>query len=170
MKILICIAFIGVGFHTYGQGAEDTQRAAMKKLDWLLGEWTGESRIRMGADTHVVKMNETVRSGLDGTVFWINGLGTENNAKVHDAFAVVSYDDKSGKYRWNAWRLPGGGYGETEIRIGEYSFEWDLPVPGGKTRYKAIRNEKGQWIETGEFSSDGKNWYPFMVMTLNPVK
>lgn len=89
---------------------------------------------------------------------------------VHDALAVVSYDSQKQKYRWTAWRSPGGYYSETEVKVGEKAFDWQTEVQGGKTRYKAFMNEKGQWIETGEFSKDGTTWFPFLTMTMSRTK
>jgi|GEM_PF-791632 len=80
----------------YAQSTDVVQKQAIKKLDWLLGKWTGEVVTNMGSQKSTVKMRETIKS-----------------------------------------------------------------MQGGKTRYKAFLNEKGQCIETGEFSKDGTTWYPF---------
>ena len=173
LTLISLIFFYGVA---YGQVPENAQKEAIRKLSWLLGEWTGSSAVNMGGQKSLVFVKEIVKPNLDSTIFIINGRGTEKNAAtntdiiVHDAFAVVSYDEKQSKFRWNAWRIPGGTYGELEIKIGDKSFEWSTPVKGGQTRYKAFLNEKGQWIEIGEFSSDGIKWYKYLTMTLDKVK
>ena len=172
--LLICLTFFyGI---SYAQFPEIEQKEAIKKLHWLLGEWHGSSVINMGGKKSTVFVTETVKPNLDSTIFIINGRGTEkdtltnNDIIVHDAFAVISYNEKQKEFRWNAWRIPGGTYGELEIKLGDKSFEWATQVKGGQTRYKAYLNEKGQWIEIGEFSSDGIKWFKFITMTLEKVK
>ena len=176
MKKLIVIGltlFCGIA---HAQGPENVQKESIKKLNWLLGEWSGSSVVNMGGKKSIVFVKETVKSNLDSTIFIINGRGierdsiTNNDNIVHDAFAVVSFDEKQNKFRWNAWRIPGGTYGELEIRLGDKSFEWSTQVKGGQTRYKASLNEKGQWIEIGEFSNDGIKWFKYITMTLNKIK
>ena len=154
----------------YAQTSDLAQKQAVKKLDWLLGEWTGEAVTNMGNQKSTVKMRETIKSMQGGNMLLITGLGSEKDSVVHDALAVVSYDGQKQKYRWTAWRPPGGYYSEVEIKVGEKSFEWQTDVQGGKTRYKAFLNEKEQWIETGEFSKDSIKWYLFLTMTMNRVK
>ena len=169
---IICLI---ISTPTFAQQTEDAQKNALRKLSWLIGEWSGTSEVNMGGKKSTVFVKESVRPSLDSTIFIINGRGTEKDSLtnldkiVHDAFAVVSFDESKNKYRWNAWRIPGGTYGELEIKIGINSFEWMTIVQGGQTRYKAILNEKGQWIEIGEFSKDGVKWYKFITMTLNKL-
>lgn len=176
MKQLIFISltfFYGIAI---GQVPENSQKTALKQLNWLIGEWSGSSVVNMGGKKSVVFVNEKVQPSLDSTIFIINGRGTEKDTLskkdiiVHDAFAVISYDEVQNKFRWNAWRIPGGTYGQLEIKLGEKSFEWSTQVKGGQTRYHAFLNEKNQWIEIGEFSSDGVKWFKFITMTLNKIK
>ncbi len=158
----------------YGQTPEKTQKESIKKLSWLLGEWSGTSVVNMGGKKNsIVYVNESVRPSLDSTIYIIKGQGFEKDSLtkkdiiVHDAFAVVSFDEKLNKFRWSAWRIPGGTYGDLEITLGDKSFEWSTNVQGGQTRYKARLNEKGQWIEVGEFSKDGIKWFKYITLTLN---
>lgn len=91
------------------------QKEAIKKLQWWIGEWKGEAWTQMGpVKRETVHMTETIKSHLDGTVILVEGVGRRGGSGpdkgeiVHNAFAVVSYDSKAGKYRWNSWRVPGG--------------------------------------------------------------
>lgn len=176
MKQLIFISLSFFNGIAFGQVPENSQRAALRQLNWLIGEWSGSSVVNMGGKKSVVSVKETVQPSLDSTIFIITGRGTEKDTLsdkdiiVHDAFAVVSYDEAQNKFRWNAWRMPGGTYGQLEIKLGEKSFEWSTQVKGGQTRYKAYLNEKNQWVEVGEFSSDGLKWYKYITMTLNKIK
>lgn len=158
----------------YAQEPEKAQKEALKKLAWLIGEWEGAGSINMGGgNKNSITVHESVRFDLDSTVILFNGKGfqqdsaTNANRKGHDAFAVVSYNIRDNKYRWNAWRIPGGTYNEVEIIPGDKSFEWSAMVQGGQTRFKTYMNAMGQWVETGEFSRDGQKWTQFMIMTLD---
>ena len=172
-KLIIFFLTINCGI-ICGQTPEKIQNESIKKLSWLLGEWSGTSVVNMGGKKNtIVYVNESVRPSLDSTIYIINGQGferdslTKKDVIVHDAFAVVSFDDKQNKFRWSAWRIPGGTYGDLEITLGDKSFEWSTKVQGGQTRYKARLNEKGQWIEVGEFSKDGIKWFKYITLTLD---
>jgi hypothetical protein len=89
---------------------------------------------------------------------------------VHTAFAVLSYDEKANKYRFQAF-TGSGNYAESEAKLGDKSLEWGLRTPqGGEIRYTIKLNPKGQWFEIGEFSRDGKEWQKFFEMTLDRVE
>lgn len=172
-KLIIFFLTINCGI-VCGQTPEKIQKESIKKLSWLLGEWSGTSVVNMGGKKNsIVYVNESVRPSLDSTIYIINGQGferdslTKKDVIVHDAFAVVSYDEKQNKFRWSAWRIPGGTYGDLEITLGDKSFEWSTKVQGGHTRYKAHLNQKGQWIEIGEFSKDGVKWFKYITLTLD---
>lgn len=167
---MVLVVSIFLCFSLKAQTNEQIQKKAMQQLDWLQGEWVGTTAVNMSGKNSVVSMKETVIPSLDGTILKITGVGMEKDSVVHDALAVISFDVEQQKYRWNAWRIPGGTYAAYEITVGKQSFEWSTKVKGGQTRYKAALNEKGQWIEIGEFSSDGTKWYKFMTMTLDKKK
>jgi hypothetical protein len=44
---------------------------------------------------------------------------------------------------------------------------WSMAVSPRQMRYKISLNEKDQWSEIGESSTDGKRWEQFFAMTLN---
>ncbi len=166
--LLIFLASIG-----YSQSPEIIQQNAMKKMEWLVGEWKGTAWTQMGPQNRdTVEMHESIVLELNGTILKIKGTGyhfnKEGNKEVaHDAFAVVSYDVANQKYRWQSWRVPGGYFTEHEPEVGENSFSWIMETPQGKMKYKLQLNNKGQWHETGHFSRDGENWFPFFEMVLN---
>lgn len=140
----------------------------MRKLDWLVGEWTGEAATQMGpGKREKAAMTERVQSKLGGRVLLIEGLGKGPAGEiVHDALAVASWDDATKKYRFDAWTAR-HGYVEAWLEVGENNARWGFDTPqGGKVRYTIARTENGQWRETGDFSRDGKQWMPFFEMTL----
>jgi hypothetical protein len=102
----------------------------------------------------------------------IEGLGYRVRNKVvtdevvHHAFGVLSYDEKAGRYRWQAWRIPYGVYAEYVPEVGENAFNWGMDVPQGKMRYVAKLESSGDWHEIGEFSRDGQSWFGMFDMRL----
>lgn len=146
----------------------------MRKLDFLLGDWKGEASVQMGpGKPQSVVQSEQVRSQLSGKVLIINGLGKlklddgSAGEVVHEALAVISFDEKTRSYRFDAWTAR-DGYVEAWLEAGDRTATWGFDTPqGGKIRYSISLNEKGEWRERGEFSRDGKTWMPpFFDMTL----
>ncbi len=175
-RILFFLA-VATTMSVFAQSPDSVQTEAIKKLDWWVGQWKGEAWISMGPGRRdTTMMVETIRKDLDGTLIMIEGLGRrkmptmQEGDVVHHAFAVVSYDDKKKSYRWHSWRVPGGTHQETEPTITDRGFQWRMETPRGKMRYTAALNEKGQWEEIGEFSSDGQTWRQFFGMLLSRVQ
>jgi hypothetical protein len=96
----------------------EAQRAAMKKLDFLLGTWAGEARIVRGPGEMVEMMQtEEAQYKLDGLVLTIEGVGrTKSEGKaVLQAFGIISYDDESEKYYMRAFN--DGRFLEPEVKL-----------------------------------------------------
>ena len=150
----------------------------MKKLDWWVGEWKGEAWIQMGpGKPQYVLQTERVQSKAGGRVLTVDGLGRqklENGAAgdvVHDAFAVITWDDAKKAYRFDAYTAREGYVPATIELTGEHKATWGFTTPqGGKVRYTINLTEKGEWHEVGEFSRDGNQWMKFFEMTLTKQK
>jgi hypothetical protein len=148
----------------------------MKKLDFLVGQWKGEGWVEFGpGQRHTATINESVQRKAEGSVLLIEGLGTTRmpdkaeEVPVHKAFAIVDYDVKAKLFRLRAYRA-GDGSIDTSPQVGENSLVWGFPNGrGGEIRFTIKLNEKGQWFEIGEYSSDGKTWRKFLEMTLTRV-
>jgi hypothetical protein len=175
MKIgIVLVLVVASSISLFGQTPDSVQREAIKKLDWWVGQWQGEAWSSTGpARRDTTMMVETIRKNLDGTIILVEGLGRrkmphmEEGEIVHNAFAVLSYDVSGKTYRWQAWRIPGGIFTESWPTVTEHKFQWSMETPRGKMRYSVKLNEKGQWEEVGEFSSDGQTWRQFFGMHLN---
>ena len=146
----------------------------MRKLDWWLGEWSGPASIQMGpGKPQQVLQTERVQSKLGGRVLLVEGLGKRKmddgsaGEVVHDALAVVSYDEKAGKYVFDAWTAR-DGHVDAWLEVGEkQTATWGFDTPqGGRIRYSIRLTEAGEWNEIGEFSRDGNQWMKFFEMTL----
>src|SRR5262245_36597358 len=100
--ILVCILPVAL----LAQDPASGQRAEMKKLDWLVGQWKGTGWIQMGPQGRKeFAQTETVQSKLDGLVLLIEGQGKskENGSTVHTALALASYDERAKNFRWRAF-------------------------------------------------------------------
>jgi hypothetical protein len=164
-----------------GSPAQDpaaANRAAIKKLDYLVGKWTGEATITLGpAGKTTVKQTEDVQLKLDGTVLLVEGTGRgqlpmkAEEGVVFNALALVSYDAATKKYSINAHTKEGRST-TAELKPADKGFEWGFTDPqrGTQVRYTVTMTEKGEWHEIGDFSPDGKAWTRFFEMTLTKAK
>jgi hypothetical protein len=152
-----------------------TNAVEMKKLDFLVGQWSGEGWILMGRnDRRTFRQNETVQSKADGTVLVIDGLGKgklpnqETESIIHSAFGVISFNKETKMHRWQAFRGDGTSF-DSQPKITGKTIVWGFQDPrAGEIRFTIMLNEKGQWFEVGEMSRDnGKTWLKFFEMTLN---
>ena len=173
MKKILWIALLGISsVALLAQTPASGQRAEMKKLDWLVGQWKGTGWIQMGPQgRQEFTQTETIEAKLDGLVLIVEGLGKakESGATVHAALAFVSYDHHANKFRWHAF-TPQGQI-DTEAKVGADTLEWSFQIPQrGQMRYTITRNEKGEWFEIGEMSQDDKTWRKFFEMTLRKEK
>jgi hypothetical protein len=109
---------------------------------------------------------ELVQLKLDGTALLIEGRGMSDGKVIHDALAVVTYNQKDKNYSFMAWLSNREG-GEYRGELIDNFFYW---YPGDNIRYIIYRNEKGQWYEKGEYNTGGGNWFQFFEMTLDKVK
>ena len=145
----------------------------MKKLDFLIGEWKGEATVQMGpGKPQRVAQTESVKSKLGGNVLLLEGLGRRQNGDgslgeiVHDALAVISWDEAKKTYRFSGYTAQYGAM-ETTLDAGpDNTWLWGSEVPGGKMRYTIRLTKEGAWNEVGEFSRDGAVWIKFFEMTL----
>ena len=153
------------------------QRDAMKKLDFLIGQWKGEGWMEFApAQRRTFKGTEIVQRKLDGLLVAIDGvhrgrIGDKGEeVVVHSAFAMVSYDDKANRYRFQAF-TGRGSYEDTVAKVSDGQLVWGMKVPQfGDMRYTIKLDDKGRWFEVGEVSQDGKAWRKFFEMTLERVE
>jgi hypothetical protein len=149
----------------------------MKKIDFLVGQWRGEGWMEFApGQRRTFKGTEVVQSKLDGLLLTIEGLhrGTVGDkgeeVVVHNAFAVVSYDAKAKRYRFQAFTSRGNSE-DAEAKVSEGQLVWGMKVPQfGDVRYTIKLDDKGRWFEIGEVSRDGKTWQQFFEMTLQRVE
>ena len=133
----------------------EVQRAAMRKLSFLVGKWSGEARMLRGAGEPIeMKQTEEAEYKLDGLILTIQGIGrTKSDDKpVLQAFAVISYDDENGSYRMRAFN--DGRYLETDLRLADdgKGATWGFTFGSIKTSSVLRVNDKGEWTEQAEIT------------------
>lgn len=151
---------------------QEKQQNAIDQLQWLIGKWSGQSEVDVEGIHHTTFITETITPALDGTILTISARGTEADSLtkkmtvVYTSYSVISYDEKSKKYRWSTWRNPGNSYDSYDFKVGSNSYEYIADERGGKMRYTAQLNDKKEWTSTGDYSKDGLSWGKFITMIL----
>jgi hypothetical protein len=147
----------------------ELQRAEVKKLDSMVGQWKGAGWIQQGAKRETFTGTETVQRKIDGLALLVEGSFTNPEGKViHETLAVLAFDPQAKGYRFRTY-LATGRSGEHDLKIIPDAYEWGFSFTGGEARY-TIKTANDVWFEIGEFSKDGKNWVKFFEMKLDKVK
>ena len=177
MKKLMALLLLGMwSIPLRAQAPAANPREEMKKLDWMVGQWKGQSWIELApGQRRTSTSTESVQSKVGGAVLLIEGLhkgkrpGQEEEVITHDALALLLYDEKAKRYRFVTYTA-GQGYGEHEAKLVEGGWQWGLQSPAGSVRFTIKRTDKDEWSEIGEISPDGKSWRQFFEMTLQRMK
>ncbi|HYW36840.1 MAG TPA: hypothetical protein VE957_01890 [Terriglobales bacterium] len=151
----------------------EAQRAAMKKLGFLVGKWSGEARLLRGSGEPLeLLQTEEAQYKLDGLILIIEGIGqSKSDGKVAlQALGIVSYDDEAGAYRMRAYN--DGRYLETQLKLAENGKEiaWGFVLAEIKTSSVLRINEKGEWTELAEITIGSQPPRKFMELTVSPQK
>src|SRR5262249_24886584 len=89
----------------------EAQRTAMKKLSFLIGEWSGEASLTRGPGIVVeLSQTEVAEFKLDGLVLMVEGIGrTKSDGRVAlQALGLITFDDATGTYRGADTTTAGG--------------------------------------------------------------
>ena len=146
------------------------QRAAMKKLSFLIGKWSGEARVLRGSGEPVeLIQSEEAQYKLDGLILIVEGIGrskSEGKAALQ-ALGIISYDDEAGVYRMRAYNA--GRYLETELKLAAdgKGVTWGFAVGEIKTQSVLRINEKGEWTEVGEITIGSQPPRKFMEVRVS---
>ncbi|MFY9555103.1 MAG: hypothetical protein WAV20_13485 [Blastocatellia bacterium] len=154
-----------------------TQLEEMKKLNFLVGEWSGEGWTEfVPGQRRTSPIHEMVQPRLGGVVLLVEGLGKvkvpgkQEEVITHNALGVLSYDEKAKIYRLRSY-IANGQSTDAEAKFTDGGFQWAFqPNPSLSIRYTVKLTDKGEWFEIGEMSQDGKNWRKFHEMTLQKIK
>jgi hypothetical protein len=152
----------------------EAQRAALKKLDFLVGNWSGETRIfRVPGEPPLELMQtEEAQYKLDGLILVIEGVGktkAEGKAALQ-AFGIVSYDDEDGTYHMRAYN--DGRYLETNLKLSSEGkgIDWGFALGEIKTSSVLRINAKGEWTEQTEIAIGSQPARKFMELRVSRQK
>ena len=180
MKNVLVIIFMAAGVLTgrlLAQGHEIVNKEKMKVFaDWA-GHWKGEGSLQSGpGEVKKSTVDERIEWKLDGMILMVEGVGktfdeaTRKETVVHHAFAVLSFDQNSGDYKFRTYLKDGRSTDAWLKIVGQNKYQWGFETPGGKVRYNILMDPaKKTWNETGEFSQDGNSWRGFFEMNLTKV-
>ena len=146
--------------------------AAMARLDPLVGRWQGEANLS-SPETRVVHQTERVERDLEGLVLVIHGVGYASadhaGTPVFQALAVVSYDDRAGRYEFRTY-TGGRTVTATAEFLPDGALRWGF-APGGPVQIRyTIRFDADSWNEIGEMSRDnGATWTHTISMQLTRI-
>src|SRR5947207_10542567 len=131
----------------------EAQRTAMKRLGFLVGEWSGEASVLRGPGEFVeLAQTESAQFKLDGLVLLIEGVGrSKSDGKLAlQALGLVSFDDETGTYHMRAFN--DGRWLETEVKLADSgnSMSWGFTLGQFKTTTILRINDNGEWTELGE--------------------
>lgn len=171
-RIILLAAVLGCSLTLFAQAdlqPSPALREAIQKISGLEGNWAGTGWIRMGPQRREFRQTESVRTHANGTVLSIDGLGRDledSTLIVHQAYAVISFDQVAGQYLMRAIRAD-GNHVDADFSVNpDGSIFWGFTHPmAGQIRY-TIRHDEHQWTETGDMSRDGQTWMPFFEMKL----
>ena len=130
----------------------EAQRTAMRKLEFLVGTWTGDASITRGGETTEIVQTEEAGYKLDGLILVIEGIGRAKSgvAPVLQAFGVISYEDETKTYRMRAFN--DGRFLETDVKLLDEGkgMAWGFVLGEIKTKSVMRINEKDEWTELHE--------------------
>jgi hypothetical protein len=149
----------------------ESQRAAMKKLNFLIGRWSGEARMFYGpGDPLELVQTEEAQYKLDGLVLVIEGVGKKKSdgKPALQAFGIISYDDAAGTYHMRAFN--DGRFLETEVKLVDdgKGITWGFSFGEIKSSSHLKIDEKGDWTELHELTIGSQPAKKFMELRVSP--
>ena len=150
----------------------EAQRAAMKRLDFLVGEWSGQASAARGPGVVVdLEQSEVAQFKLDGLVLMIEGVGrTKSEGKLAlQALGLISFDDVSDGYRMRAYN--DGRWLETDVTLLEdgTGLSWGFSLGDISTKSVLRINDKGEWTELAEITIGARPPQKLMELVVRRV-
>ena len=174
MSVLFCMALLVSSMAQPPRAPDiEAQRAALKKLDFLIGKWSGEARVLRGpGETLELIQTEEAQYKLGGLILVIEGVGRTKSSgqPVLQAFGIISYDDESATYRMRACN--DGRFLETQVRLLEEGkgMTWGFVLGDIRTNSVLRINENGEWTELAEITIGPEPPKKLSELTVRPQK
>ena len=151
----------------------EAQRTALKKLDFLVGKWTGEARLRHGPSEPIeLLQTEEAQYKLGGLILVIEGVGRAKSSgqPLLQAFGIISYDDESRMYRMRAFN--DGRFLEAEVRLLEEGkgITWGFALQRISTHSVLRINMSGEWTEIAEITTGSEPPKKLLELIVRPRK
>ncbi len=145
----------------------------MKKLDFLIGKWSGEAHVLLSpTGPNDLAMSEHAEYRLDGLVLTIEGVGRNKSdgKPALQAFGVISYDDASGTYHMRAFN--DGRFLETVMKLADdgRGVTWGFTMGQHQTRSTLRITDAGDWTEHHEISVGTTPSKPIMELRVSREK
>ena len=143
----------------------------MQVLQWMAGKWQGPVYLTGGdGQKHEFTQRVEFSPKLKNSVLVLNEAAFRGQDTVFQNIGVLSFNAAQSKYDIQAYTKEGTQI-EAEVEALDKKMVWRILLPGTIIRYTINLNEKGQWHQIGEGSTDdGKIWKPFFESTLTRLK
>lgn len=138
-----------------GDTSLDGQRAAMAKLSFLVGRWSGPITLTRGLGEPMrLTQTEQVQMKLDGLLLLIEGTSRDADGKVlFQALATVAFDTATNSYRFRAYN--DGRYLDTELSVPKDGFSWSFEAGPAHINNSMHLTANGDWAETTDAVVNG---------------
>jgi len=151
----------------------EAQRAAMKKLSFLVGRWSGEAHIFRQPDQPLdLIQTEEAQYKLDGLLLMIEGIGRNKaDGKLGlQALGIISFDDETGTYRFRAYN--DGRYLETEVKLFDSGngLRWGFTLGEIRSSSELQIDEKGEWTELHQSTIGSQPPRKYMELRVSRAK
>ncbi len=152
---------------------DSTSILSPKEMLFMCGTWKGEGWILQNRQRHTFIQEEMIMAKIDSQVLVVDGIGFAKDSfpdkkhVIHQAFGVIAFNPDLGTVSMLSYSAVGGKKETPMKRIGEKQLQWSFKDErGGTVRFSEDFSEEGVWKEKGEYSFDGKSWFPFFEMQL----
>lgn len=169
MSALLIFGFIGIA---YSQMPDSTlQKSKIRELKFLTGKWKGKGEISFKpGQSNSFTQFEDIQFSSGGTSLLIKGIGFSEaiNDTVHNALAIVYFDEKKETYVINS-HLEKGYHGSYNAWIEDGNFVWQIDGSNSPTIRYTINIKNGVWLEIGERKTNEGDWIKFFETNLNRI-
>jgi hypothetical protein len=146
----------------------------MKKLDFLIGSWSGRARIfRPGAEPVELQQTERAEYKLIGLLLEIEGVGKSKDGRpALQALGIISYDDDRQIYHFRGFN--DGRWLESDAKLADDSkgLSWGFTLGEYLTNSVLRITPDGHWTEQHEITIGSQPPRKLMEVnvTRNPSK
>jgi hypothetical protein len=149
------------------------QHAAMDKLRFLVGAWSGSARIWRSPDDVVNLMQtEHVTYEVNGLVLMVEGVGVDKSTGKPSlqALGLISFDDLAGVYHMRAFNDGRWLESNVELDPSRRQLHWGFTLGQIKTSSMLRLDDNGTWTESHEVSVNAQPYRKFMDVSVLHTK